>query len=443
MVANNDGSIVYFDGPVIFSEKKFNRPSVPKRSTDEDAEADEFIHWGDYNDFPLVARELKESSPDLVSALDWKARALYASGISFSIVDPFTEEALPPTPEIRKLAFKVQRFLFDNRSYLLAAAIDITDLFHGFAEMILDESRTEIKRINCLPGYQCRLSKKNPDGLIPFVFVHPDWANHLGKGDKKQQKIPAINPMVHSPEDIREETGGSFRYVYPLLYPASKPSYQLPHWFSIKKSGWLDFGNMIPEMKKAILTNLTLIRYHIQMPDYWMTDRYKNWGSMTDATRVAAIKKEFKVINDVLTGPSNAGKSIYTMFKTMTATGKEYAGWKITPVDDKMKDGALLADSSEATIKVFSATSIDPSLHGIIPGKGGSNRSGSDKREALNIYMSLSTAISDILLEPFRFAGWYNGWNTADRMVKLDIQKPILQTLNAVTPSKRETTEEK
>jgi hypothetical protein len=159
---------------------------------------------------------------------------------------------------------------------------------------------------------------------------------------------------------------------------------------------------------------------------------------MTDKQKEEATKKEFQVINDVLHKPENAGKSVYTTFKVFQASGKEYGGWKIEAVDDKMKDGALLADSSEATTKIFSATSIDPSLHGLIPGTGGSNRSGSDKREALNIYMSLIKVHEDIVLDPWQFASWYN-WNTEDYEVHWSLEKPLLQTLNQVTPSKRET----
>jgi hypothetical protein len=76
---------------------------------------------------------------------------------------------------------------------------------------------------------------------------------------------------------------------------------------------------------------------------------------------------------------------------------------------------------------------------GVIPGKGGSNRSGSDKREALNIAMSIMTTHAKILLQPYEFVSDFNGWNNDKRMIKWRFKSPILQTLDDVTPSKRET----
>jgi glutamate synthase domain-containing protein 1 len=62
-----------------------------------------------------------------------------------------------------------------------------------------------------------------------------------------------------------------------------KNYYQYPFWWSVKVSKWLDFSNMIPTVKEVILKNIALIRYHIQMPDTWMSDRYKDWMKMSDA----------------------------------------------------------------------------------------------------------------------------------------------------------------
>jgi len=445
MVSNPDASIVYFDGgPVLFTTKDINKtkptPKIPSR--EEEAESLVIAEWGESNDFPVIARRAKESNPDLVSALDWKARALYAGGIDYVIRDRFTHEPVDfsANKELRKLKYEVDQFKFRNRHYLLQASIDFYDLFNVFPQLIISEDRSKITRLAAIEANNCRYERRDKNGNFKYVFIHPLWDEWDSTADDpKLKKVQIIDPLNASPEEIKEEKGGPMKYMFPLSYPTAKNYYQLSHWWSVKVSKWLDFGNMIPEVKETILKNIALIRYHIQMPDYWMGDRYKNWGSMTDAEKKKAVEREFQIINDVLTKPENTGKSIFTMFKTMVASGKEYGGWKIEAVDDKMKDGALLADSSEATIKIFSATSIDPALHGLIPGKGGSNRSGSDKREALNIYMSLIQAHEDIILDPWQFSSWYNGWNTEDYETFWYLRKPILQTLNQVTPARRAT----
>lgn len=443
MVSNNDASIVYFEGsPVLFTSKKTNgtKPSQKPPSLEEEKLMAPIAEWGNENTFPLQARKKKESNPDLASALDWKARALYAGGIKFNVLDRFSKQPVALSDDIKRLIYEIDSFTFRNRHYLLQASIDFYDLFNVFPQIILSEDRKKITRIAAIEAQDCRYKKRESNGSIRQVFIHPDWEAWSGQeDDKKLIKVPLINPLNANPEEIKEKRGDAFKYFYPLSYPTGKNYYQLPHWWTLIVSEWLNLANMIPEMKTSILKNLALIRYHIEMPDYWMSDRYKNWNSMNDDEKKKAVEKEFKIINDVLTNPGNAGKSIFTMFKTMVASGKEYGGWKINAVDDKMKDGALLADSSEATIKIFSATSIDPSLHGLIPGTGGSNRSGSDKREALNIYMSLIQSHEDILMDPWNFAAWYNGWNSEDIEVKFYIEKPILQTLNQVTPAQRAT----
>jgi len=444
MVSNHDASIVYFDeSPVLFSTIAVQAPNPTQlpRSNSEDMESIPIAYWGIENTFPLQARQAKEANPDLVSALDWKARALYGGGLNYVIRDRYTKEPINSPEqyrEIRKIMYEVDQFKYLNRHYLLRAVIDFYDLFNVFPQLILKDDRSKITRIAALEAQDCRYEKRNKSGIVEKVWLHPDWDDWMGtENDEKVTKIPALNPLITHPDEIRDRRGDTLRYVFPLSYPTGKNYYQLVHWWSIKVSGWLDFGRMIPEVKATILKNIALIRYHIQMPDYWMPERYENWRNMTPEDQMKATKKEYKIINDVLIGSQNAGKSIFTTFKTMQ--GKEYAGWKVEAVDDKMKDGALLADSSEATIKVFSGTSIDPSLHGLIPGAGGSNRSGSDKREALNIYMSLITSHEDIILDPFQFASWYNQWNNADIECHWYMNKPILQTLNAVSPANRST----
>lgn len=442
MVSNADASIVYFEGPVLFSGPGTKGNPTPKKpSQTELSESIPIAEWGDNNDFPAQLRAAKESNPDLASALDWKARALYAGGIDFTIKDRYTKEPADPTnTQYRKIKWEIDQFIYRNRQYFLQSTIDFYDLFNAFSEIIISEKRDKITRISPLEAANCRFKRRNEQGKIDTLYVHPDW-EEWDSSDKDPflSSLTLLDPHNTYPGEIKEARGKTMKYAFPIGYPTGKNYYQIPHWWTVKTSKWLDFANMIPEVKQTILKNIALIRYHIQMPDYWMSDRHNNWATMTDAQKKTAVEKEFAIINAVLTKPENTGKSIFTTFKTFQSSGKEYGAWKIEAVDDKMKDGALLADSSEATIKVFSATSIDPSLHGLIPGKGGSNRAGSDKREALNIYMSLIQAHEDQVLDPWQFAAWYNDWTNEEFETKFFFKKPYLQTLNEVTPSKRET----
>ncbi|PRY90575.1 hypothetical protein [Mongoliibacter ruber] len=441
---NQDASITYFEGgPVLFSSPGINhtKPVKKKPSDGEEMESQIIAEWGENNDFPIQARNAKEGNPDLVSALDWRARALYAGGLNYILRDRHTKKDLRDDPKFKEMVFEIDQFKFRNRHYLAQASVDFYDLNNVFAQIIISEDREKITRIAAAEAKNCRYKRRNSAGDLTHAFIHPDWEEWRNtEKDEKLTKLEVIDTLNSFPEELKEQEGGALRYIYPVNYPTGKNYYQHPFWWAVKQSKWLDFTNMIPEAKAAIVRNMARIQYHIEMPDYWMSERYKNWGTMKDEEKKKAIVAEFKIINDVLHKPENHGKSVYTMFKTFTQSGKEYGGWKITAVDDKMKDGALLADSSEGVMKILSANSIDPSLHGMIPGKGGSNRSGSDKREALNIYMSLTQVHEDIVLDPWQYASWWNKWNTEDHECLWYTNKPHLQTLNQVSPSQRETT---
>lgn len=442
MVSNQDASLVYFEeGPVLFTTVTFskNQPTTTPVSRSEEQEHNLVAEWGKGNDFPQQARKAKESNPDLINALDWRMRALYAGGIDYVVRDRATLEDVHQLPEHRKLVYELDKFKFRNRQYLPQASLDFYDLANVFAQLLLQEDRQKIDRIVALNAEDCRYKRRNKNGRLEKLYIHPDWQEWDNtEKDTKLRTVDILDPMYADPEEIKSAKGQTLKYAYPVSIPTGKSYYQYPSWWSVKVSKWLDFSNLIPEAKTAIIKNMAKIQYHIQMPDYWMQERYANWSKMTDEQKKEATVKEFRIINDVLHKPENHGKSVYTVFKTIQSQGKEYGQWKIEAVDDKMKDGALLADSSEGTTKILSANGVDPSLTGLIPGKN-SSRNGSDKREALNIYMSLTRMHQDSILDPWNFSSWFNGWNTEDIEVIWFIVTPLLQTLNRVTPDNRET----
>jgi hypothetical protein len=442
MVTNPDGSLVYFDeGPVLFTKETSPaaRPTQTPTSRTDDMENVLVAEWGTDNNFPENARLAKESNPDLINALEWKARALYAGGIDYVIRDRATLQDITNDKTLRDMTWELDQFKFRNRQYLHQACLDFYDLANVFPQIILSEDRSRIDRIVALNAQDCRFKRRDKFGRFTQLYIHPAWEEWSNSTkDEKLRIVDIIDPLLADPTEIKSKQGSTLKYVYPIAMPSGKSYYQYPAWWSAKVSEWLDFVSLIPTAKTAIIRNMAKIQYHIQMPDTWMADRYSNWNKMTDEEKRQATIKEFKIINDVLHNPKNHGKSIYTTFKIQQAQAKEYGSWKIEAVDDKMKDGALLADSSEGTTKILSANGVDPSLTGLIPGTQGS-RSGSDKREALNIYMSLIRCHQDKIMEPWNFASWYNGWNTPDIEVIWYIVTPLLQTLNTVSPDNRQT----
>ncbi|HMT30417.1 MAG TPA: hypothetical protein PKD91_14175, partial [Bacteroidia bacterium] len=78
---------------------------------------------------------------------------------------------------------------------------------------------------------------------------------------------------------------------------------------------------------------------------------------------------------------------------------------------------------------------VDPAIIGMTPGKGIGAGSGSDKRIAFNVYVSLCQADRDIILEPLNFIRDYNGW---DPELEFRFKYPMITTLDKGKESKQQ-----
>ena len=432
LVVNETAFVGYSpDTGAVYSSQK-TAPKKAREAQDVLGRSSEKIaYWGDGNDFPQKIDKALALNADLASGLDWQARALYAGGLGYERIDLETGEGS------KQRLPEVESFLFRNSGYLMQACKDFYKYAHVFPEMVVNRAGDKIYWLLARPAGHCRLALQDAQGNISHCYVNANWNDGAGWKDKETIKLPVVDPAFTDPQHFSYPGGSSF--VYPLHYPNGKTYYQKADWMGIMDNGWLDLANEIPKFKKHLMQNQMTIKYHVKMPDYYMPWKYPGWENFKPEKKTDLTKKEIKQFDDFLKGAKNSGKSLVTTFKTDQHTGKAFAGWEVSAIDDKLKDGIYLEDSVEATIKIFSALGLDPALFGIIPGKGGSNRSGSDKREALNIYISLIQAHVNVVLRPFDFISWFNGWNTEQHMLRWFFKAPLLQTLDQVAPSKRET----
>jgi len=427
--------VVHSESNALYS---FDDAPQPKRVKDDlSTQVNSWkIHpWGDDNNFPdTILSELANNS-DLGSFLDLQARALHAGGVTYHVEDPNTGEIIP------KRIPEIESFLFQNWYYPIQATVDFYRFINVFPEFIVSRDRKKIRWLICRPANHCRYALQDEQGRINHVYISANWPEARWN-DKKTLKRSVVHPIYDMPENLRQRKDGP-AYIYPLSYPSGKSYYQLANWNAIRKNKWLELANKIPEFKLALMNNQLTIKYHIQISGKFWEWKYENkWSTFSAEEKKKKKEEVISTINQFLKGEKNAGKSLTSHFEIDRVSGKEVPGIKIDAIDDKIKDGIYLEDSVEATIKLFSALGLDPSILGIVPGKGGSNRSGSDKREALNIYISLIQPHASILLRPYDFISWYNGWNNENEMIRWKFKAPLLQTLDQVTPSDRETVPE-
>lgn len=406
-IMNDAGTVAYLPGrkmAVVF--EKVKTPSTPQVYNISPID---ITPWGDDNLFPqTVIAELKKTF--VPSVLDWKARALYSGGIVFGKEDDngnFIRSKRSENPEVWDF-FKKSNV----KRYAIEAAKDFYWFYNAFPELILSNDRSKIVSLVAQDASYCRWSKQNPKtGLVDYCKINANW--ELGTANDKQTITrPVIDPY-YDPVGNLKARKDSFNYIYPLSYPSPGCSfYQLADWNTMRESGWLDISIAIPKWKKALMKNQISIKYHIQVPDFYWSWKYgKDWDTMSADKRKAARDNELSKFNSFLTGEENAGHSIMTTFRFNEQLNKEYPGWKIEAIDDKVQDGKYIEDSQEASAQMLYMLGVDGTLIGNAPGKGMGAGSGSDKRLAFNIYISLCTSHQDILLEPLAFIRDYNGWD--------------------------------
>lgn len=420
-------SFAYFDSEIKIVRARQNEIS--------NTNVEHIALWGEGNDFPQqIDKELENA--DLAKALDFQARMLMNGGLAFKFIDPIDDTPIDKANVDRKTILEIRSFLKNSWYYPIHAAKNFYKLINVFAQLQLQADRKKITGLYCREANWCRLGLQNNDGDIEKVYINSNWPD-ARFDDKETIDLPYLDSVYDSPYRIKEED--YTEYGMHLYYPTGKSYYQLGEWNGIRKS-WLPLLNKIPDFKVAVMENQITVKYHIQFPDYYWKDKFGDeYDSWPEKKKSKKRKEEFKRINDFLKGIENAGKSIGTTYRTELVNGKEFPGVKITEIGDKLrKEGIYLEDTTDATIKLYSALGFDPTIFGINSGNA-QNRGGTDKREAWNIHVQTLTPHAEIILKPYEFISEYNGWNTDEYEVKWYFNNAYMQTLDKVSLSERQT----
>lgn len=367
-------------------------------------------YWGDDNLFPQNVKKLADLT-FIPGVIAMQVRALYGSlEYGVEVFDPATKKYVftpSENPDVDDFLKKT-----NVKRYLIEAASDFYWFGNIFPELILTNDRSKIASISVQEAMFSRFEKQNPKtGAIENCYINANWDNGGKEDDPNTTVIPVIDPYYDAVGSLQARKDG-FKYIFPLSFPTPGSTfYQVAPWDSVRKSGWLEIASLIPKWKKALMTNQLSIKYHIEVPDYYWSWKYKDWENKTDAQRKTIVENELKNFNAFFSSPDNSGRSFMTQSKFDSERNIQYPGWKITALDDKLGDGKYIDDSNEASSQLLFALGVDGTLIGTTPGKSMGAGSGSDKRVAYNMYMQLRQADEDILFEPLHFIRDYNGWD--------------------------------
>ena len=368
--------------------------------------------WGPGNDFPQVVMSEIGKSTILGPVLDWKTRAVYGKGIIYGKVTGYKpdgseifQRVKDPAVQAFFQASKLHRFGLEGIQGLMYFA-------NAFPELIVSNDRSLITSLCIQDTAFCRYSAQQAGQAVPqWVYISANWPA-AAPGDGYTYQVPVLDPYYDPVAALRNDTRG-FTYIYPLSVPSpGQALYQLVAWNPIRKSGWLDVAQAIPEFKKQLFINQLSIKYLIEADIRYWEWKYPDWKEKKESERKQIIQAELDAFEKTMSGTAGAGKSIMSVtMPDPQNPGNTIKVFTVTAIDDKIKSGLYVEDSQEASSHIYTSLQVDPTLSGISPGKGIGSGSGSDKRVAFNAFVATHSFIQDLILEVLYFVRDYNGWD--------------------------------
>jgi hypothetical protein len=396
---------------------------------------DDMMIWGDGNDLPNKWEQEVENDDTLRDAIEKTIDHLYGGGLEYGYetldennervfvrhFDPIIETFLqhPMT------AFAFEQLIRDYKIHNLPVP-----------QIIISVDGTAM--VDALPAAHFRWAKQDNLGWINFGYFNRNW--HLGRNSKSvdTKKFAVIDPLIDTIEGVKATKIKNFVYKVPMA--SYRTYYPLAPVYSAKTSKWLDIKSKLTMSFDASLDNQMSPKYHIEVDDMYMANKYKKrWTSATERELEAIMIEELEHFHAMLHGVGNTGKNIITTKKLETAIKQEYSSWTITDLKGTVFEKGHIELGREADSHIRQAAGLDKTLQGAGSSSGMGAGSGSDKREAFNIRMATSMRHLRPILGVFDWVFEYNGFKgPKGEKIKAIVITPFLQTQNNVTPSQRE-----
>lgn len=390
-------------------------------------------YWGTNNDYPQLILKAVENSGSAGAGLGLRKAAHYGNGQIFfkEVVEDnkksfqlIGSDGLPSDWK----AFK-KRSLW--KKFLKEHIADLETFYISFPEYITSADGNKITKVKRQQAAFCRFELMDKTGEIKNVHISTKWDEQPDLKGDWVTPIPHIDPSL-SAEEVKEycKQKKIRKFIRPVMMPLMGESYYpKAHWHSVYKNGWLDVAASVPELKKHVFENQTVILYHIEITIDYFYHKYgrEKWDGFTAKEQDEKRNELLDEMDKRLSGSENTHKSIMTI-RYKDEAGNYVDGVTITPVDNKYKDGAYLPEASAANSEILFALGVDPSLIGAgIPGGKLGAGSGSDKREAYTILCALMKTPRETSLEVWDFIRDYNGW---DEDLQAGFENTVLTTLD-------------
>lgn len=370
--------------------------------------------WGIDNNLPLKILNAISASGVAKRGLKIQKQTHYGQGI-FPCKTTIEGSTRKITPVIWKDIPEVSKVLKGMwyKRFIKGVISDFETFAIAFPEYVLSDNHTKIVSAKRIPAAWCRFAVDETTGRPTGILISQNWDKKSTKDDNFNKEVTLIDPNLSADEALeyckKNKIKKFIRPVFDIYnFEAHYPS---ADWHAVMNNEWLSVAASIPEYKRNMFDNQVNTKYIIEIHEEYFRKVYRDEWELKSVEEQKNIRKELTdAINTNLSGNSNAGKSISSIM-IVNSSGQTESAIKITPVDDKLKDGVYLPDASAANSEISFAVGVDPSLIGDgVPGGALGSGSGSDKRVAFNILQMLKKTDRETTLESIEFMHLFNKW---------------------------------
>lgn len=376
------------------------------------------VAWGTHNNLPGQMIEQVRRNPLLSAAMEFKSLLMCGNGIipvkRTQDGDKWHEVPCYEYPEVNE-------FLEENdiNGWFAEQCLDQTVFNNAFSAIVYDASVKKITELHHLEAYFSRWEEANPTtGEVEHHFYSNQWENGTPADDVL---VSRVLPSHYTTRALRYITGietdprkqftrtPETRFIVPVHLPSlGRPYYSRAWWQSLADSGWLDFVHEIPEYKRALLKNATVLKYHVKLhSDFWRL-YYAKTAATTDKQKHEAQEAFFANLDKFLSNNKNSGLSFVS--EQLRDGNSQQPSISIEPIKNETGTGGeMLADLEEVSNILAYGMGVHPSLIGASPGKNKSIN-GTEARELFIIKQGLLAPIRERLLRPLYVIKRFNGW---------------------------------
>jgi hypothetical protein len=390
------------------------------------------IPYGDSNNMPTELREILDANNITPEVLNKQEQQLLGQGpalyevrfengkkTKYWVTDPEIESWLKS---------------WDWEDYLLKANIEFRHVNGHFTRFFRNRAARiggpgMITHLEHVSVSNARLEWPDTAGKINNIITG-EFERTWDQGLKKYPVYDWRNPFQHP-------VAMSYSNLYAF---AMDNDYSRPQWYGI--INWIKLGSDIPKLLKNFNDNSAAIKYHIESPSlYWeiKRDTLKKNCTLTGVEYKESMLEDlkddiYKSIGEALVGIEKAGKfiSTETVFDDMS---REYVGWKITPLDQKVKDfiEAQIEIAKRSDFAITAGLGLHPALSNL--SADGNLPSGSEQLYAFKLYLSTGVDIPESIV--CRAINYAILANFPGKSLKIGFYHDVVTTEETTSPSNR------